>query len=298
MKSHNVFEQFDLWKMIQLPITVLMCFLLLRTTILAQNISAISQDGLTFTLSLDRYVYAPNETMRVSYTMENDIHLGILLSFPDTRPRSVITIITPYGTTGNDTRGFLQVVTQEYIDMGQALSTNFDISLASFEVAQENSVTLSPVSVKAGDTLTVTSKPATSTFGIDMPDLESIATQKWEKAKDSVKGDERYDPQLDTNSDDVINFPDFIGMANNRYILDWNTIPELATRSIQVIIRDKSADFNRDGIFDLSDFMSFVDAFGSKFSETKYNANLDLDGDGQINFNDFLIFVELFKKQE
>ena len=57
-----------------------------------------------------------------------------------------------------------------------------------------------------------------------------------------------------------------------------------------------SSDFNGNGIVDIPDFLIFVDVFGSKEGEEKYDAKYDLDGNGEIGIPDFLIFVDNFGK--
>ena len=57
-----------------------------------------------------------------------------------------------------------------------------------------------------------------------------------------------------------------------------------------------SLDFNGDGTVNIPDFLIFVDAYGSKEGEEKYDAKYDLDGNGEIGIPDFLIFVDNFGK--
>ena len=46
----------------------------------------------------------------------------------------------------------------------------------------------------------------------------------------------------------------------------------------------------------ISDFLLFVDVFGSKKGEEKYESKYDLDGNDEIGVGDFLIFVNAFGK--
>ena len=46
----------------------------------------------------------------------------------------------------------------------------------------------------------------------------------------------------------------------------------------------------------ISDFLLFVDVFGSSRGDGKYEAKYDLDGDGVIGIPDFLTFVDNFGK--
>ena len=57
-----------------------------------------------------------------------------------------------------------------------------------------------------------------------------------------------------------------------------------------------SSDFNGNGVVDIPDFLLFVDVFGTKEGEEKYDAKYDLDGNGEIGIPDFLIFVDNFGK--
>ena len=57
-----------------------------------------------------------------------------------------------------------------------------------------------------------------------------------------------------------------------------------------------SPDFNGNGIVDIPDFLLFVDAFGSKEGQERYDAKYDLDGNSEIGIGDFLIFVDSFGK--
>ena len=57
-----------------------------------------------------------------------------------------------------------------------------------------------------------------------------------------------------------------------------------------------SPDFDGNGIVDLPDFLLFVDVFGSKEGDEKYDAKYDLDGNGEIGVGDFLLFMDSFGK--
>ncbi len=57
-----------------------------------------------------------------------------------------------------------------------------------------------------------------------------------------------------------------------------------------------NADFDGDGDVGFSDFLLFVDAFGTSEGVPGYNAAADLDGDGAVAFSDFLIFANAFGK--
>ena len=66
--------------------------------------------------------------------------------------------------------------------------------------------------------------------------------------------------------------------------------------SAQQVPSSPSSDFNGNGVVDIPDFLLFVDVFGTKEGEEKYDAKYDLDGNGEIGIPDFLIFVDNFGK--
>lgn len=55
-------------------------------------------------------------------------------------------------------------------------------------------------------------------------------------------------------------------------------------------------DFNGDGEVNISDFLLFVDQFGLKAGDPRYDAKFDLDGNGSVSVSDFLIFATYFGK--
>ena len=57
-----------------------------------------------------------------------------------------------------------------------------------------------------------------------------------------------------------------------------------------------SSDFDGDGTVGVSDYLLFVDVFGSQEGEATYDAKYDLDGNGEIGISDFLIFIDNFGK--
>ena len=57
-----------------------------------------------------------------------------------------------------------------------------------------------------------------------------------------------------------------------------------------------SPDFDGSGTVDIPDYLLFVNAFGSKEGEEKYDAKYDLDGNGEIGISDFLLFMDSFGK--
>ena len=60
--------------------------------------------------------------------------------------------------------------------------------------------------------------------------------------------------------------------------------------------RPPSPDFNGNGIVDIPDFLLFVEAFGSKEGQERYESKYDLNGNGEIGISDFLLFVDSFGK--
>ena len=64
--------------------------------------------------------------------------------------------------------------------------------------------------------------------------------------------------------------------------------------SVSIIVKVSSAnsraDFNGDKQVNITDFLLFVEAFGST------NPKFDIDGDGAVGITDFLLFVESFGK--
>ena len=74
--------------------------------------------------------------------------------------------------------------------------------------------------------------------------------------------------------------------------------PDRATQTLSVSIivqaqapsANPKADFNGDKVVDITDFLLFVEAFGST------NSKFDINGDGAVGITDFLLFVESFGK--
>ena len=72
--------------------------------------------------------------------------------------------------------------------------------------------------------------------------------------------------------------------------------PDRATQtlSVSIIVKVSSAnpraDFNGDKQVNITDFLLFVEAFGST------NSQFDIDGNGVVDITDFLLFVESFGK--
>ena len=53
-------------------------------------------------------------------------------------------------------------------------------------------------------------------------------------------------------------------------------------------------DFDDSGEVNISDFLLFVDVFGTRSGDANYNARMDIDGSGVIGIPDFLLFVDVF----
>ena len=66
--------------------------------------------------------------------------------------------------------------------------------------------------------------------------------------------------------------------------------------SLGLLISDPSPDFNGNGTVDTPDFLLFVDVFGLKTGQERYEARYDLDKNDEIGISDFLIFVDNFGK--
>ena len=66
--------------------------------------------------------------------------------------------------------------------------------------------------------------------------------------------------------------------------------------SLGLPISGPSPDFNRNEIVDIPDFLLFVDVFGLKEGQDRYEAKYDLNGNDEIGIPDFLIFVDHFGK--
>ncbi len=66
--------------------------------------------------------------------------------------------------------------------------------------------------------------------------------------------------------------------------------------SLGLPISGPSPDFNGNGIVDIPDFLLFVDVFGLKVGQERYETKYDLNGNDEIGIPDFLIFVDHFGK--
>ena len=66
-----------------------------------------------------------------------------------------------------------------------------------------------------------------------------------------------------------------------------------ATESFSMAVR-LIADFNDDGVVNISDHLLFLEVFGLTEDDDGFNAEMDMNGDGTIGIPDFLIFVSHF----
>ena len=66
--------------------------------------------------------------------------------------------------------------------------------------------------------------------------------------------------------------------------------------SLGLPISGPSPDFNGNGVVDIPDFLLFVDVFGLKVGQERYETKYDLNGNDEIGIPDFLIFVDHFGK--
>ena len=57
-----------------------------------------------------------------------------------------------------------------------------------------------------------------------------------------------------------------------------------------------TADFDGDGQVGITDFLLFVEVFGTQSGQENFDPKFDLDSDGTVGISDFLIFVESFGK--
>ena len=71
----------------------------------------------------------------------------------------------------------------------------------------------------------------------------------------------------------------------------WVWMPLAHTSQVRPV-----PDFDQNGTVDFPDFLLFVNKFGSKQSDERYEDRFDLDGNGVIDFSDFLSFVNDFGK--
>lgn len=73
--------------------------------------------------------------------------------------------------------------------------------------------------------------------------------------------------------------------------VDAISVPLDGTRPGTIAVQDlRSADFNRDGTIDASDFLHLIPAFGSSQGDPEYRASLDLNRDATIDFGDLSLF--------
>ena len=66
--------------------------------------------------------------------------------------------------------------------------------------------------------------------------------------------------------------------------------------SLDLQTGEPSVDFDGNGTVDIPDFLLFVDVFGLKAGQERYEKKYDLDKNGEIGIPDFLIFVDNFGK--
>lgn len=262
------------------------------TKVHAEHIFKLLHNGLLFEMTVNAIALSPEDTLRVGYRIVNMAHQGIVLNFGDSKVGK-IDVQTPYGRTESQVgqRDFPATM-QRYIAQHEAIASAFSFPLQAILIIRQEF--LDTVSVADGDTLEVTGGIRTNAYGIDMPGLEDIARLRFLQAEGARAGDERYDPLLDINQDDVINFPDFVSIAANYYILNWEKMPSASRFPTKVYIRRMTADVNRDGQVDFSDFVAFANVFGFSIKYENYDARCDMNGDGRIDFQDFLFFLEKY----
>ena len=57
-----------------------------------------------------------------------------------------------------------------------------------------------------------------------------------------------------------------------------------------------TGDFDGDGQVGITDFLFFVEAFGTHSEQKNFESKFDLDNDGTVGISDFLIFIDAFGK--
>ena len=80
--------------------------------------------------------------------------------------------------------------------------------------------------------------------------------------------------------------------AQNILRADFTEIIRFEVEGIPLV----SADFDGDGQVGTSDFLLFVEVFGTQSGQENFDAKYDLDNNGTIDVSDFLIFVDSFGK--
>ena len=77
-----------------------------------------------------------------------------------------------------------------------------------------------------------------------------------------------------------------------------NILRENFTEIIRFVIQDAlvSSDFDGDGQVDITDFLLFVEVFGTQSGQENFDPKYDLDNNGIVDITDFLIFVDSFGK--
>ena len=70
-----------------------------------------------------------------------------------------------------------------------------------------------------------------------------------------------------------------------------------AGSSVNISADISSSDFDGNGVVDVADFLAFVDHFGARQGDGRYDAKYDLDSDGVVGISDFLIFIDNFGKE-
>ena len=80
--------------------------------------------------------------------------------------------------------------------------------------------------------------------------------------------------------------------ANNILRVDFTEIIRFEVHDTPLI----SADFDGDGQVGISDFLLFVEVFGTQSGQESFDPKFDLDNNGIIDISDFLIFVDSFGK--
>ena len=201
----------------------------------------------------------------------------------------VVTITFPSSTEGTFS-GLITISSNDPDRATQTLSVSVTVQEQPVPVldVQETAVNFGTVEVAQSvqQTITITN---TGTVPLEITGIES-----------DVSG-LTFDTTMFTLSPNgsqtvTITFPSSSAGEFSGLITISSNDPDRATQtlSVSIIVKVPSAnpkaDFDGDGMVGITDFLLFVEAFGST------NSQFDIDGDGAVGITDFLLFVQSFGK--
>ncbi|MDA0746796.1 MAG: hypothetical protein O2954_09770 [bacterium] len=279
------------------PILILAVLFLSVAPISAENAVSFTSDSLTCTASTTSYVYAPGDTIHVHYDITNLNHPQVILPFSSSK-HAHVEAQTSGELTWLDTRRFQFVTTDESISTGGTLRASTRISPGLFVDQTTDPDNRTPMQPQDGDTLTIRVHSDTRAYGITHPDDDFEAFIQFARYVNSPAADLGFNPQFDANDDGVINFSDYIRFTRIGFATTWHTLPAEFALTLQIYIRNKTADLNRDGSVTQEDLARFVQTFGSTIHDPLYDARTDLNGDGQTDYGDFSLFHLLYHKAQ